>query len=168
MTIYLDLTELRKRQCISCNFLWSFLVPFFQGRAQGCLTGICSFAHIVSPFVFSPLTGKLNFFLLLFPIKIWTTSDNPRDLNESSFDHFLALFLSERAPFYFPGFSILCAAFAGVSAYIHIIIHWRNQMMRISYFLISAIFDYLVFTDASLHSKSLDKECWTRNEALHR
>lgn len=59
--------------------------PCEQGRAQGCLTGICSFAHIVSPIVFSPLT---------------------------------ALFLSERAPFHFPGFSILCAAFAGMLAFL--------------------------------------------------
>uniref|UniRef100_A0A9I9D0H8 Major facilitator superfamily (MFS) profile domain-containing protein n=1 Tax=Cucumis melo TaxID=3656 RepID=A0A9I9D0H8_CUCME len=50
-----------------------------QGKAQGCISGISSFANVVSPFVFSPLT---------------------------------ALFLSENAPFYFPGFSIMCAASA--------------------------------------------------------
>ncbi|GFP93500.1 hypothetical protein PHJA_001494400 [Phtheirospermum japonicum] len=27
------------------------------GKAQGCITGICSFASIVSPIAFSPLTG---------------------------------------------------------------------------------------------------------------
>lgn len=58
--------------------------PCEQGKAQGCLTGISSFANIVSPLVFSPLT---------------------------------ALFLSERAPFHFPGFSIACAAFAGMIAF---------------------------------------------------
>ncbi|XP_027174013.1 uncharacterized protein LOC113773578 [Coffea eugenioides] len=56
--------------------------PCEQGKAQGCLTGICSFAQVVCPLAFSPLT---------------------------------ALFLSESAPFHFPGFSILCAAFAAVS-----------------------------------------------------
>ncbi|KAL5144350.1 Hippocampus abundant transcript-like protein 1 [Glycine soja] len=53
--------------------------PHEQGKAQGCISGICSIAHIVSPLVFSPLT---------------------------------ALFLSERAPFDFPGFSIMCIGFA--------------------------------------------------------
>ncbi|OAY22650.2 hypothetical protein MANES_18G009100v8 [Manihot esculenta] len=50
-----------------------------QGMAQGCISGIGSFANVVSPLVFSPLT---------------------------------ALFLSERAPFHFPGFSIMCTGFA--------------------------------------------------------
>ncbi|KAL3514814.1 hypothetical protein ACH5RR_027531 [Cinchona calisaya] len=59
--------------------------PCEQGKAQGCLTGICSFANVVSPLAFSPLT---------------------------------ALFLSESAPFRFPGFSILCAAFAGMIAFV--------------------------------------------------
>ncbi|KAI4342217.1 hypothetical protein MLD38_026866 [Melastoma candidum] len=49
--------------------------PFDQGKAQGCLAGISSFANIVSPLIFSPLT---------------------------------AMFLSEKAPFPFPGFSIMC------------------------------------------------------------
>ncbi|XP_020261674.1 hippocampus abundant transcript-like protein 1 isoform X3 [Asparagus officinalis] len=31
--------------------------PFEQGMAQGCMTGINSFASIISPFVFSPLTA---------------------------------------------------------------------------------------------------------------
>lgn len=59
--------------------------PCEQGKAQGCLTGICSFAQVVCPLAFSPLT---------------------------------ALFLSESAPFQFPGFSILCAAFAGMIAFV--------------------------------------------------
>ncbi|XP_027149376.1 uncharacterized protein LOC113749745 isoform X2 [Coffea eugenioides] len=58
--------------------------PCEQGKAQGCLTGICSFAQVVCPLAFSPLT---------------------------------ALFLSESAPFHFPGFSILCAAFAAMIAF---------------------------------------------------
>ncbi|KAH9693568.1 Major facilitator superfamily protein [Citrus sinensis] len=49
-----------------------------QGKAQGCISGICSFANLVSPLAFSPLT---------------------------------ALFLSDRAPFNFPGFSIMCIGF---------------------------------------------------------
>ncbi|XP_008445315.1 uncharacterized protein LOC103488384 [Cucumis melo] len=56
-----------------------------QGKAQGCISGISSFANVVSPFVFSPLT---------------------------------ALFLSENAPFYFPGFSIMCAASAAMIAFV--------------------------------------------------
>ncbi|KAJ0678113.1 putative major facilitator superfamily, MFS transporter superfamily [Helianthus annuus] len=57
--------------------------PTEQGKAQGCITGLCSFASIVSPLIFSPLT---------------------------------ALFLSDDAPFVFPGFSLVCAAFAVVRA----------------------------------------------------
>ncbi|CAA0831097.1 Major facilitator superfamily protein [Striga hermonthica] len=48
--------------------------PSEQGKARGCITGICSFSNIVSPLAFSPLT---------------------------------ALFLSDNAPFHFPGFSIM-------------------------------------------------------------
>ncbi|KAL2538129.1 Major facilitator superfamily protein [Forsythia ovata] len=59
--------------------------PNEQGKAQGCITGICSFANIVSPLAFSPLT---------------------------------ALFLSDSAPFYFPGFSIMCSGFAAMIAFI--------------------------------------------------
>lgn len=56
-----------------------------QGKAQGCISGICSFANVISPLAFSPLT---------------------------------ALFLSERAPFNFPGFSIVCVGFAAMIAFI--------------------------------------------------
>ncbi|CAG7860695.1 unnamed protein product [Brassica rapa] len=48
-----------------------------QGKVQGCIYGVNSFAEVVAPFVYSPLT---------------------------------ALFLSDNAPFYFPGFSLLCIA----------------------------------------------------------
>ncbi|KAI3446296.1 hypothetical protein Pfo_002961 [Paulownia fortunei] len=50
-----------------------------QGIAQGCILGITSFANVMSPLIFSPLS---------------------------------ALFLSEGAPFDFPGFCILCIGFA--------------------------------------------------------
>ncbi|KAH9759286.1 Major facilitator superfamily protein [Citrus sinensis] len=56
-----------------------------QGKAQGCISGICSFANLVSPLAFSPLT---------------------------------ALFLSDRAPFNFPGFSIMCIGFVSMTAFI--------------------------------------------------
>ncbi|KAF7817673.1 hippocampus abundant transcript-like protein 1 [Senna tora] len=59
--------------------------PCEQGKAQGCVSGICSFAHVVSPLAFSPLT---------------------------------ALFLSERAPFNFPGFSIMCIGFASMVSFV--------------------------------------------------
>uniref|UniRef100_A0A803NJD7 Major facilitator superfamily (MFS) profile domain-containing protein n=1 Tax=Cannabis sativa TaxID=3483 RepID=A0A803NJD7_CANSA len=59
--------------------------PGEQGKAQGCISGISSFANIISPLVFSPLT---------------------------------ALFLSERAPFHFPGFSIMCIALSLMIAFI--------------------------------------------------
>ncbi|XP_034919528.1 uncharacterized protein [Populus alba] len=62
-----------------------------QGKAQGCISGISSFANVISPLVFSPLT---------------------------------ALFLSERAPFPFPGFSIMCVGFASLIAFI------QSLMMR--------------------------------------
>ncbi|PWA93221.1 major facilitator superfamily protein [Artemisia annua] len=51
--------------------------PTEQGKAQGRITGLCSFASIVSPLIFSPLTALL----------------------------------SDNAPFVFPGFSLMCAAF---------------------------------------------------------
>ncbi|CAK9312759.1 unnamed protein product [Citrullus colocynthis] len=56
-----------------------------QGKAQGCISGISSFANVVSPFVFSPLA---------------------------------ALFLSDNAPFHFPGFSIMCAGSAAMIAFV--------------------------------------------------
>lgn len=59
--------------------------PNEQGKAQGCISGISSFANIISPLMFSPLT---------------------------------ALFLSEGAPFNFPGFSIMCAGFTMMIAFI--------------------------------------------------
>ncbi|XP_057974307.1 uncharacterized protein LOC131162138 [Malania oleifera] len=62
--------------------------PSEQGKAQGCISGICSFANVISPLAFSPLT---------------------------------ALFLSERAPFHFPGFSIMCAGFASMIAFLQTI-----------------------------------------------
>lgn len=49
--------------------------PNEQGIAQGCISGISSFANILSPFIFSPLTD---------------------------------LFLSDKAPFNYPGFSMFC------------------------------------------------------------
>ncbi|KAE8656467.1 hypothetical protein F3Y22_tig00117000pilonHSYRG00128 [Hibiscus syriacus] len=56
-----------------------------QGKVQGFISGIGSFAQVTSPLVFSPLT---------------------------------AMFLSERAPFYFPGFSIMCVGFASMVAFV--------------------------------------------------
>ncbi|CAI0382412.1 unnamed protein product [Linum tenue] len=56
-----------------------------QGKAQGCISGISSFANVVSPLVFSPLS---------------------------------ALFLSDNAPFDFPGFSIMCVGFAMTVAFV--------------------------------------------------
>uniref|UniRef100_A0A2P2MKK2 Hippocampus abundant transcript-like protein 1 n=1 Tax=Rhizophora mucronata TaxID=61149 RepID=A0A2P2MKK2_RHIMU len=67
--------------------------PCEQGKAQGCISGICSFANVVSPLAFSPLT---------------------------------ALFLSERAPFNFPGFSIMCVGFAAMVAFV------QSIMMRVA------------------------------------
>lgn len=61
------------------------LGPEDQGKGQGCISGIGSFANVVSPLMFTPLT---------------------------------ALFLSENAPFYFPGFSLMCAGFAMMIAFI--------------------------------------------------
>ncbi|KAK6946465.1 Major facilitator superfamily, partial [Dillenia turbinata] len=63
--------------------------PNDQGKAQGCISGISSFANIVSPLIFSPLT---------------------------------ALFLSESAPFKFPGFSIMCIGLASLIAFIQSLI----------------------------------------------
>ncbi|KAA8535963.1 hypothetical protein F0562_028441 [Nyssa sinensis] len=67
--------------------------PDEQGMAQGCISGISSFASIISPLIFSPLT---------------------------------ALFLSEGAPFHFPGFSILCIGLAWMIAFI------QSTMMKAS------------------------------------
>ncbi|KAF5186264.1 Major facilitator superfamily protein, partial [Thalictrum thalictroides] len=60
------------------------LSPEEQGKGQGCISGMCAFANIVSPLTFTPLT---------------------------------ALFLSDRAPFHFPGFSIMCTGFAMMIAF---------------------------------------------------
>ncbi|XP_047960629.1 hippocampus abundant transcript 1 protein [Salvia hispanica] len=60
--------------------------PNEQGKVQGCITGIGSFANIVSPLAFSPLT---------------------------------ALFLSDNAPFHFPGFSIMCAGLVSMIAFVY-------------------------------------------------
>ncbi|KAG6778015.1 hypothetical protein POTOM_017859 [Populus tomentosa] len=62
----------------------SLMLDSLHGKAQGCISGIMSFANIISPLIFSPLT---------------------------------ALFLSEDAPFHFPGFSILCIGFATMIAF---------------------------------------------------
>lgn len=75
--------------------------PHEQGIAQGCISGISSFANIISPFIFSPLTD---------------------------------LFLSKRAPFYFPGFSIMCSGFAMV---------WPLISKKIAKFLFSNCFPLL-------------------------
>ncbi|XP_011088647.1 hippocampus abundant transcript 1 protein [Sesamum indicum] len=53
--------------------------PYEQGIAQGSVMGITSFANVISPIIYSPLS---------------------------------ALFLSDGAPFYFPGFSMLCVGLA--------------------------------------------------------
>ncbi|CAA6663248.1 unnamed protein product [Spirodela intermedia] len=63
-----------------------------QGMAQGCISGIHSFANILSPLAFTPLT---------------------------------ALFLSENAPFYFPGFSLMCVGFVSMIAFIQSIVMVR-------------------------------------------
>uniref|UniRef100_A0A0A9ET71 Major facilitator superfamily (MFS) profile domain-containing protein n=1 Tax=Arundo donax TaxID=35708 RepID=A0A0A9ET71_ARUDO len=56
-----------------------------QGIAQGCISGISSFASILGPLIFTPLT---------------------------------AWFLSETEPFDFKGFSIMCAGFCTLIAFI--------------------------------------------------
>ncbi|KAA3488978.1 DNA replication and repair recF [Gossypium australe] len=77
-------------QCLFYNMQIRSIVskqvgPCEQGKAQGIISGIGSFANVASPLAFSPLT---------------------------------ALFLSERAPFYFPGFSIMCVGFASMLAFV--------------------------------------------------
>ncbi|KAK6115140.1 hypothetical protein DH2020_007409 [Rehmannia glutinosa] len=44
--------------------------PSEQGKAQGCITGICSFASIVSPLAFSPLTDNAPFHFPGFSIMV--------------------------------------------------------------------------------------------------
>ncbi|KAI4350249.1 hypothetical protein L6164_004721 [Bauhinia variegata] len=65
--------------------------PNQQGMVQGCLSGVSSFANIISPLMFSPLT---------------------------------ALFLSEEAPFYFPGFSIMCLGLVQMVGFVQSIMIW--------------------------------------------
>ncbi|XP_058002313.1 uncharacterized protein LOC110669375 isoform X2 [Hevea brasiliensis] len=85
---------------------WSIWVPYAataltvftvfvppSGKAQGFISAISSFANIISPLIFSPLT---------------------------------ALFLSEDAPFKYPGFSMLCIGFALMIAFI------QSVMMKAS------------------------------------
>ncbi|KAJ0750253.1 putative major facilitator superfamily, MFS transporter superfamily [Helianthus annuus] len=72
--------------------------PTEQGKAQGCITGLCSFAGIISPLIFSPLT---------------------------------ALFLSDHAPFHFPGFSLMCAAFTvHIMSGLVIIYEWKFASLK--------------------------------------
>ncbi|KAL0422943.1 UNVERIFIED_CONTAM: Hippocampus abundant transcript 1 protein [Sesamum latifolium] len=59
--------------------------PYEQGIAQGSVMGITSFANVISPLIYSPLS---------------------------------ALFLSDGAPFYFPGFSMLCVGLAWLVGFI--------------------------------------------------
>lgn len=37
--------------------IYILLHSTFQGMAQGCITGVSSFASIISPLLFTPLTG---------------------------------------------------------------------------------------------------------------
>ncbi|KAK7390801.1 hypothetical protein VNO78_18884 [Psophocarpus tetragonolobus] len=62
-----------------CSIASKQVGPTEQGMVQGCLSAINSFANIIAPLIFSPLT---------------------------------ALFLSEEAPFSFPGFSLMCLGLA--------------------------------------------------------
>ncbi|XP_051147182.1 uncharacterized protein LOC127262511 [Andrographis paniculata] len=74
------------------------LGPYEQGIGQGCLMGIASFANVISPLIYSPLS---------------------------------ALFLSDGAPFYFPGFSMLCVGLAWFIAFIlSIVIKFRPFFSR--------------------------------------
>ncbi|KAK7343327.1 hypothetical protein VNO77_11984 [Canavalia gladiata] len=68
-----------------CSIASKQVGPTEQGMVQGCLSGISSFANIIAPLIFSPLT---------------------------------ALFLSEEAPFYFPGFSLMCLGLALMIAFL--------------------------------------------------
>ncbi|KAI4297807.1 hypothetical protein L6164_037672 [Bauhinia variegata] len=74
-----------------CSIASKLVGPNEQGMVQGCLTGISSFANIISPLIFSPLT---------------------------------ALFLSEEAPFNFPGFSIMCLGLVLMVGLIQSILIW--------------------------------------------
>ncbi|KHN37382.1 Hippocampus abundant transcript 1 protein [Glycine soja] len=67
-----------------CSIASKQVGPTEQGMVQGCLSAISSFANIIAPLIFSPLT---------------------------------ALFLSEEAPFYFPGFSLMCLGLALMVAF---------------------------------------------------
>ncbi|KAL6911800.1 hypothetical protein ACP4OV_000605 [Aristida adscensionis] len=67
--------------------------PNEQGIAQGCISGISSFASVLGPLIFTPLT---------------------------------AWFLSESEPFDFKGFSIMCAGFCTLIAFI-ISLRMRGQ-----------------------------------------
>ncbi|KAG2298209.1 hypothetical protein Bca52824_034681 [Brassica carinata] len=60
-----------------------------SGKVQGCISGVKSFAEVVAPFVYSPLT---------------------------------ALFLSNDAPFYFPGFSLLCISLSWMIGFLQSIL----------------------------------------------
>lgn len=100
-----------RRTCYFPCFFWSDNQNLHQGIAQGCISGISSFANIISPFIFSPLTGMVishdNIFFNTCE-KCWILFQTNLCFPCSD------LFLSKRAPFYFPGFSIMCSGFATV------------------------------------------------------
>ncbi|KAG8368047.1 hypothetical protein BUALT_Bualt15G0004800 [Buddleja alternifolia] len=70
------------------NMLIHSIAQSSWGIAQGSILGITSFANLISPLIYSPIS---------------------------------ALFLSEEAPFHFPGFSVLCIGFAYMSS-------WRRSV----------------------------------------
>lgn len=137
------------------------VIHFFQGRAQGCITGICSFAHMVSPFVFSPLTGNLNFlsfFLFLLRIKKYELLIILGRSFSSSISFWKGAISVSRIQYF------MCCFCRGkeVKSF-HQTLKECNDLCK--------IFDYLVlfFVDASFHSEPVDQEeCWTRNELLQR
>ncbi|KAL0383900.1 UNVERIFIED_CONTAM: Hippocampus abundant transcript 1 protein [Sesamum radiatum] len=80
--------------------------PYEQGIAQGSVMGITSFANVISPIIYSPLS---------------------------------AFILSNGAPFYFPGFSMLCVGLA-----------WSPQGALLAG--LNSMFSVMEKTDRSLNS----------------
>ena len=84
--------------------------------AQGWISGMSSFANIISPLIFSPLTG--NSLTKFTKDGTWLVSysyyEKISQFWKSCDSLLAALFLSDGAPFPFPGFSIMCIGLAWV------------------------------------------------------